>query len=221
MNTLIRLIFTAIIATTLSIPAQATLIGGMVTGGSSGGSYQELSVPFIAPASGTTAVGEDTFQTNNLYAFNEDQNIVITTPITVDIGINLTFGTTVASHYIFFDPAGTSLTSISGYVDFDAKVLGILTSTGLLAATDFLANTGVTYLNPGLRGLESGDFAGINTTYDYRVDLNWGASTPGDYIRVLTERSILADVPEPSTIILFTLGIAGLVFTRRKTAYYH
>jgi hypothetical protein len=50
-------------------------------------------------------------------------------------------GTTVASHYIFFDPG--TVQTIFGTVNFDSNVVGIITSTGHLAASDFLANTGV------------------------------------------------------------------------------
>jgi hypothetical protein len=91
-----------------------------------------------------------------LFAFNEDQNIVLAAPLVTDVGLNpIPIGTTVASHYVFFDPGPTQ--TMIGTVDFDAPVLAIITSTGTLLASDFLANTGVNYLNPGARGLEPGD----------------------------------------------------------------
>jgi hypothetical protein len=44
----------------------------------------------------------------------------------------------------------------------------MITSTGELAASDFLSNTNIAYLNPGARGLEGGD-AGTRRAHQ-RVD---------------------------------------------------
>ena len=70
-------------------------------------------------------------------------------PLVVDTvphgSTTLPTGATVASHYIFFDPVNGS---IDGTVDFDSDVVAIVSSTSLLLASDFLANTGVIYLNP-------------------------------------------------------------------------
>jgi hypothetical protein len=86
---------------------------------------------------------------------------------------------------VFFDPGPSQ--QILGTVDFNSRVAAIISSTGDLAASDLLANTGVHYLNPDARGLETGDSASISgpnqTTFDTR------ASSSGDYVRVLTEFS--------------------------------
>ena len=130
----------------------ATIIGGFVTGG--GGTFIKLEVPFTDSDPDNT-VGDNTFQNPNLYGFDEDQNILLVEDVIVDIGTSpIVIGEMVASHYIMFDPEFTTL--ITGTVDFDSEVIAIITSTGLLLASDFLANTGVTYLNPALRGLEGG-----------------------------------------------------------------
>ena len=110
--------------------------------------------------------------------------------IRVDIGGDgrvIPAGTIVASHYVFFDPADGAFQS--GYVDFDATILGVATGRSTLAATDFLANTEVTYLNPTLRGLEWEDAVWIDAENPARLRVRWNASTPGDYIRVFTARS--------------------------------
>ena len=191
--------------------AEAVIISGAVTGGTAGGAFIELD-----PAS-TFSVGQDNFNTKNLYAFNEDQNIILTAPLSADVGmLTLPEGTEVASHYIFFDPLNDK--TMRGYVIFDAKVLAIMTSTANLAASDFLINNNVTYNSPSLRGLESGDTATIGTVNLNRVNLDLRASSPGDYIRVLTERSPAAAVPEPATMVLFGLGLSGLGLLRRKEA---
>ena len=139
-------------------PAFATIIAGAITGGSAvpaGGAFVNLT-PFVG------TVGNDNFQNPNFYGFDETQNIVLAAPLTVDIfaatyAAILPIGLDLASHYVFFDPnPGTSLL---GTVDFDSDVVAIITSTGLLAASDFLVSPVVTYLNPGARGLEGNDVA--------------------------------------------------------------
>jgi len=188
----------------------ATILSGDVTGGSAftaGGIFVTLIPPLSNPLGPPNSVGNDTFQSPNLFGFNEDQNIVLAAPLVVDVGSSpLPIGTTVASHYIFFDPGPSQ--SIIGTVDFDADVLAILTSTTNLAASDFLANTGVNYLNPGFRGLETGDAVTINGPRQILFDTS--AFTPGDYVRVLTAFSPAAAVPEPSTFILVIFGLAGV-----------
>ena len=72
-----------------------------------------------------------------------------------------------------------------------------MTSTATLAASDFLANTGVNYLNPGARGLEPGDSVTINGPKQILFDTF--ASSPGDYVRVLTEFRI-AGVRRPGMV---------------------
>jgi len=167
-------------------PVRARVVGGRVTGGSAltaGGTFVQLAPPLPNPFGPPNSVGDDNFQSPNLYAFNEAQNILIATSLAVNVGTSpIPAGTVVASHYIFFDPGPTQ--RVIGTIDFDANVLGILTSTTTLAATDFLAQTGVNYLSPSARGLEAGDSATISGARQVHVDFT--ASSPGDYVRVLT-----------------------------------
>lgn len=208
----------ALIALSLAAsPAGAVIVGGSVTGGTAlgqGGTFVELTLPFNPPNGPANTVGNNTFQTPNLYGFNEDQNILLGADLVADLGGTLTAGTTVASHYIFFDPRNT--TSIIGSVTFDSEILGVITSTGLLLASDFLANTGVTYLNPGLRGLEANTDS-VSLSDMFTLALAWTASTPGDYVRVLTARSPGAEVvPLPAAIPLFLTGLAGMGLMKRR-----
>lgn len=158
---IVAILVTSVLVSFVAQPVSATVILGAVTGGDSfnqGGIFQKLVVPFTESDPDNT-VGKNTFQDQNLYGFDEGQNIVITADLAVDIladglgggggpGI-VNQGSTVASHYIFFDPKGSA--TQMGSVTFDSAIFGIITSTGNLAASDFLINTGVNYLNPEFR----------------------------------------------------------------------
>lgn len=165
------------------VAAQATVVSGEIIRQSGQGRFEVLD-----PNAGFT-VGADNFDTYNLYAFDEDQNIILSEPIRVDIGGTrgvIAQGTEIASHYVFFD----SLDGIQyGYVDFDAPILGLATQRNTMGATDFLAKTNVTYIGEELRGLEEGDDVWIDVNLPTRLWVYWAGSSPGDYIRVFTERS--------------------------------
>jgi hypothetical protein len=198
--------------------ATAAVIGGAITGGTAANDPAAQFVQLDPLA--TFSVGNNTFQDNNLYAFDEDQNIIIPSTISVDVGTNPTAGDVVASHYVFFDPGPTR--SQIGYVDFDADIFGIATSTATLSASDFLLNNSVSYLNPSLRGLESGDSVFIDSTDPKRLRVDWTASTPGDYVRVFTRQSQSGPDPRPPGVVPLPagapllLGALGLLALLRR-----
>ena len=178
-----RCLITLALITLAALPADALVVGGGILRQNGHGQFVHLE------ATSAFTVGEDNFNTDHLYAFDEDQNIVLEAPIRVDIGGVkglLHSGETVASHYVFFDSiAGIHI----GFVDFDAPVLGVAAFQDTMAATDFLANTAVTYISPELRGLEQGDRVWIDKDLPHRLWVYWAGSSPGDYIRVFTEKS--------------------------------
>ena len=201
------------VALAFAAPAGATIIGGGVS--SINQSFVKLPVPFAISTPDNT-VGSDNFNLDVLFGFDEDQNVSVTgAPLVSNVpSTSLPVGTVVASHYVFYDPLSGV---IDGYVEFDAPILAIMTDTAELAASDYLANTGVTYLSPGARGLEPGDTATIDSGDPNRVLIHLAASTPGDYIRVLTAFSpAAAAVPAPGTLALIGPGLAALGFARRR-----
>jgi PEP-CTERM motif len=187
-----------------------------VTGGTAltaGGVFVKLTVPLANPFGTPDSVGNDNFQSPNLFEFDEDQNIMLTAPLVVNVASSpIPAGTIVASHYVFFDPGPSE--HIIGTVDFDADILGIITATTELANSDFLANTGVNYLNPGNRGLEAGDSVTISGPRQILFDTV--ASSPGDYVRVLTAFSPTAAAPEPASLVLLGSGLMALAGLRRR-----
>jgi len=180
-------VLTVVVIAFAAIPARATIIaGGVANSAMYGGRFIKLTVPLSNPLGPPNSVGQDNFNQPNLYGFDEDQNILLTRSLSTDVGKNpLPPGTTVASHYVFFDPGSPE--DILGTVEFDSHILAVITSTDNLAASDFLAKTGVHYLNPGARGLEAGDYVSISGPNE--ITFNTRASSPGDYVRVLTEFS--------------------------------
>lgn len=178
------MIKSVVAATLLALPAQAVVIDGAILRQTGNGQF------VILDHKDLFAVGEDNFDDDNLYAFDEDQNITLSEPIRVDIGGEnglIPAGTIVASHYVFFDSiAGTHY----GYVYFDAPILGIAALESTMAATDFLASTEVVYIATELRGLERGDRVWIDSQDPHRLWVHWAGSSPGDYVRVFTEKSL-------------------------------
>lgn len=176
-------VIAALFASAFANPVAAYVLGGAIMDQTGSGTFVKLDPDDVF------AVGADTFDTDDLYAFDEDQNILLEKPIRVDIGGErgvIAAGTIVASHYVFFDSVrGVQI----GYVDFDAMILGVAVTQATMGETDFLANTEVAYLNPELRGLEQGDYAWIDPEDPFRLWVYWAGSSPGDYIRVFTARS--------------------------------
>jgi hypothetical protein len=180
----IRAALTGLLVVLSAASMEATVVAGSAINDSAPAKFIKLSIPLGNPLGPANSVGQDTFNLPNLYAFDEDQNILVPNRLITDVGKNpIPAGSVVASHYVFFDPSPSQ--EIFGTVEFDSHVLAIITATDTLAASDFLAHTGVNYLNPGARGLEPGDYVTISGPNE--ITFNTRANSPGDYVRVLTE----------------------------------
>ncbi|MGJ8681909.1 hypothetical protein [Paraglaciecola sp.] len=174
---------------------------------------------------------------NLLTVWDEVQNFTLTSNLTVnrvfdpaadfviDNG-NGTFdiksGTIVSSHYVQWD-AVDSGARIEATLKLDSQVFGFIYSDNLLFSTDiFLGLDSINYNDFTYRGLESSDsiaFSGSNTS------INWYASNPGDWARLITAFSPAAVQPDstpPNTVdspvgysfILF--AFTALLLNRKK-----
>lgn len=172
-----------------------------------------------------------------LLAWDEVQNLTLMNPLRVDRVFDETApfisdagggdffiaaGTVVSSHYLQWDPGMGSSTSVQATLELDSQVFAFITADQNLFDSDAaLGLPGLDYNDFGLRGLESADitvFNGPNT------DINWTASSPGDWARLITAFSPGGDdstpISEPGSLGLLCVGVVGLGLVkvrRRKT----
>jgi hypothetical protein len=174
-----------------------------------------------------------------LLAWDEQQNLTLASDLRIDRVADETApfireengaffivaGTIVSSHYLQWDPLGSSGT-VEGTVNLDSTVYGFITDTGRLADTDALLGLpGFDYNDFGARGLEAQDFIEFAGS---SVNVRWTASSPGDWTRLLTAFSPGggdggngggnggSSVPEPSTLGLLVAGLLGTLAARRR-----
>jgi len=213
------LVALALVSRVFVTTSRADIDIGQVTSGPAGAVFVKIDAPPLDnPFGSTDNVGSDNFQSNNLFGFDEMQDITLDEPLSVDRLVNgqgglepgtLPAGTVLSSHYIFFD--SKAIETVRGFVRFDQDILAVITSEDDLADSDFLGQPDVHYVNTFLRGLEGSDTIALTGPREITVSLT--TATPGDYFRVVTA------VPEPSTLVmasLFAMLMAGAGRWRRK-----
>lgn len=149
----------------------------------------------------------------SMLVFNEIQNLVLGSNITTSTGVILA-GTRVNSQMVLLNRTGSNgLLRLNGSVTFDGLILGFITSTAGLAATDaILGAVGTTYEQFRLRGLEGNEsLSGQGTS---TLALNLVVRQPGDWMRVVT----VAAVPVPAAGFLLFGALGGLAALRRRKA---
>ncbi|MBN1845578.1 MAG: hypothetical protein JW810_07835 [Sedimentisphaerales bacterium] len=177
----------------LANSVHAAIVGGTVTK--------------IDPPANT---GQDNQQVNALLGFDELQHVLLTSDLVIDAPAGvIPAGTVVSSHYVIYDPAGSS--SITGTVVVDQHVVGLIYMTDTLNDSDYLGVPVTNYLNPTMRGFEAGDTATIidpNT-----VSFSLSASSPGDYARIITASD--QAVPGPQFVMRSPRAAPGGVHTNQ------
>ncbi|PSW10740.1 hypothetical protein C9I98_24775 [Photobacterium sanctipauli] len=167
---------------------------------------------------------------NKLVAWDEVQNHVLVEDLKVDrvfdptasfiedagnSGYFIKAGTIVSSHYVQWDPNGRG--QINASIVLDSQIFAFITSDqNLFDSDDQLALPNINYNDFNLRGIEKKD----TTVFDGdSASINWTASSPGDWARLITAYSPAAEaqVSEPVTIALFLSGLIGFVCRRKVT----
>lgn len=163
-----------------------------------------------------------------LLGWNELQNVTLTGDLRVDRvfdenasfvevdpggGFIIKAGTIVSSHYFQWDPGNGSSSTVSATIDFDSQIFAFITADQKLFDSDAaLGLPSLDYSDFTLRGLEAADSTNFNGP---SVDINWVASSPGDWTRLITAFSPTA-VPSPATAAILGLGVLGLGLQRRR-----
>lgn len=150
--------------------------------------------------------------------FNERQGVVLAQSLVTDAG-RIDVGTRVDSHMILLNTANNALGVHRNVLwTFATRVLGVISGFNgrTLDASEFLgAPTSIypgAFYARGMEGSDSYEIMGNQLLVDMRV------TTPGDWIRVITESgsaTVVADVPEPGVYTLLVLGVAALVWRRK------
>lgn len=150
------------------------------------------------------SVGMDNFNEPFLYGFDEKQKVLFD-------------GVLYNSHYVFFDPKTLGESDgfrLVGSVLFDSPIAKIIDDRLTQWLTDDIFGLpSVTYLYPALIGLEGGNSAIIDPDNPNQMLWDTTASSPGDWLRVLT----IAEVSDSGTTALLGLaGLACLIGFRRR-----
>jgi hypothetical protein len=199
------MLITATLLFGFSAISHAMIIDGCVTGGdvykANNCKFELLNTDPFENNNGGTGVGNNNFNDGWLHSFDEVQNVW-----------SDYYNETVSSHYVFFDPKNSK--TVEGWVQFDGNIIDIIWNrTSLMNTEEEFGLDSVNYRYPILVGLERRDRRGTSYVDNFLYIDDWKASSPGDHVRVITQA---VSIPEPGSLALLALGLAGLVVTRRR-----
>lgn len=185
--------------------AYAAVIGGNVSTSSAAGVFELLDP---APA----AAGPDAFQSPNLVAFDEQQDVLVTERIVLRPGLVIGVGSVISSHYVAFDPLDPA--TITGAVTFDAPIVAVVSrGMGLDTTSPLFGLAATAYTTgPAIGPDEATDMVRRAPGIPNRLLFEAAAAAPGDQVRVLT--GTLA--PEPAGLVLALLGAPITLLARRR-----
>jgi hypothetical protein len=165
-----------------------------------------------------------------LLAWNEVQNFTLLSDLRVDRVFDplasfvmaapggdffIKAGTVVSSHYIQWDPTPNGR-RVTATITLDSQVFAFMTADQNMFNSDAaLGLPGLDYNDFTARGLEGTDLTVFNGN---SVNIDWQATSPGDWTRLITAFSPTAAIPVPASLPLMAgaLGLAGLLRLRRK-----
>ncbi|MCE7974623.1 MAG: hypothetical protein DYG92_09945 [Leptolyngbya sp. PLA1] len=150
-------------------------------------------------------------QANVVQGFDEVQDLVLTTPLSLfsyytNSFVVLPAGTEISSHMVLFDPVQSA--SASADVSFTEPILGIIyQDLPLFNTHSLLGRSGVSYpgTNVNAYGFEATESATLVGVFTLRFSAT--ASNPGDRFRVIT-------FPTPGAASL--LALSSLLAARRR-----
>lgn len=212
----IYITFAVLVAMSVMVrKASADLIGVSGPNSSAGTAAQIISAPDYVLKTMVINTGQQ--------GFNEAQGVYLLSPIAVDGGGSIAAGTTVDSHMIFlnaFDSGYDTISHSNVTWEFSGPILGVMSGVngGLeYMSTDILGSTSTEYPDPmyAHRGLEDGDAYGILLLEPNKLVVSMVVSSPGDWIRVVTEGTV---VPVPGAVLLGILGLSAAGIKLRKFA---
>jgi hypothetical protein len=198
----------------IALVGSSAASAAIVSGSGSGAIFAKLFPADTPPA--IFQVGNDNWNVDGVFWGFDEKSVTLAAPLNVFSSTGgaakvLAAGTRVQSHYVFYDPVAGSF---SGTVLFDKPILGVIWSTADMAVTDpVFGLKGVGYNSVAATGLEPTDLFSFSGS---TLSVNWSASNPGDFVRVLT--AIPTAVPEPSSYAAMLMGVAmlGTVAYRRS-----
>lgn len=129
------------------------------------------------------------------------------------VGGSVASGTTVQSYMVRLDPVAQGPSILTGFVIFDAPILGVLIGSQLGPTDSVLARPGITYNANSFRGMELNGADPEQDSFQIsadrlRIDFTMDVNDWTDDIRIVTA------IPSPSAAAL--LGLGGLMAARRR-----